>query len=871
MSFSFRTISTFFVLFSSVAISPLEALAQSAEPNPRIALVIGNATYPDQALATTANDAGLVAQTLQAAGYDVVGARDLDEKSLRVALRDFLDKASAAGPDMQAFVYLSGRAVQYNGDNYFVPVDAHINRDADTPIDAIRLSDFTHALAQTPGRVRVVVIDGARANPYPAQGAPLAPGLALVDVEPGELIAFNAAPGTLAGDEQGPYGVYGKTLAGLMRQGGVDISAVFDQTRVLVNQQTQGALIPWDASKLDGPYFVFERAADAPPPPVLAAPDAAQQSNAPLSPDDAYSRALARDTMDGYQAFLSAYPNSDQARRVRAILAARREAAFWRRSVNENTSHAYWTYLRTYKRGPHVADARRRLAMLSAPFDPPRDFRPMAYADLPPPPPDEGFYEDRPVYVFDDFGPPPPPPPAYYDRGYDDDDWRDLPPPAPPGAIGVLPALAVAIPLAIGAMAYRDHGNREGLAPRGAAPPPPRQPQAAPRLPANIRPVAPTAPPAAAAAAPPPRAGRPVVKPLPPIAAAPPAGKPALPATATPPAGSVKPAGAPTPAAPPAPPSAAGAVNPSPLPGPGAPKLPTPAAAPLPTPAAEAPKPAPLPSPGAPKLPTPAAEPLPTPAAGALKPAVTPSPGATPLPKPADGALKPAPLPSPGAPKLPAPAGEPLPTPAAGAPKPAPLPSPGAPKLPSPAAAPLPTPAAGALKPPVNPLPSVQPLPTPAAGVLKPGAPPAAAPEAHKPAIVTPEVVKPAPSTAPKPESVIVPKPAPAAPPPAPVVHAPPPPAAPVVHAPPPPAAPPPAPAVHAPPPPAAPVVHAPPPAAPPPAPVMRAPPPPAAPPPAPVMRAPPPPAAPPPAPVVRAPPPAPAKAECGKPGQPKC
>ena len=25
---------------------------------------------------------------------------------------------------MQAFVYLSGRGVQYNGDNYFVPVDA---------------------------------------------------------------------------------------------------------------------------------------------------------------------------------------------------------------------------------------------------------------------------------------------------------------------------------------------------------------------------------------------------------------------------------------------------------------------------------------------------------------------------------------------------------------------------------------------------------------------------------------------------------------------------------------------------------------------------------------------------------------------------
>src|SRR5271166_496988 len=393
MNFSARTLRFVFALVSALILAPLYAQAQSATPTPRIALVIGNAAYADQALATTANDAGLIAQTLQAAGFDVVGARDLDGQSLRTAFRDFLDKAAAAGPDLQAFVYLSGRALQYNGDNYFVPIDARITHDAEAPLEAVRLSDFTHALAQTPGRVRIVVIDGARANPYAAEGSPLAPGLALVDPEPGELIAFNAAPGTLAGDEQGPYGVYGKTLAGAMRQGGVDVAEVFDQTRVLVNQQTQGALIPWSASKLDGPYYVFERAADTPPPPVAAAAQEASRPISALSPQDAYAAALARDTMSAYEAFLAAHPHSDQARRVRAILAARREAAFWRRSVNANTPRAYWTYLQVYPKGPHVADARRRLAILSAQFEPPPDFRPVAYEDLPPPPRVKGAAE----------------------------------------------------------------------------------------------------------------------------------------------------------------------------------------------------------------------------------------------------------------------------------------------------------------------------------------------------------------------------------------------------------------------------------------------------------------------------------------------
>ncbi len=208
-------------------------------------------------------------------------------------------------------------------------------------------------LRQLRAEGRIIVLDAARANPYAAQGSPLAPGLALVDPEHGELIAFNAAPGTLAGDEEGPYGVYGKTLAGAIRQGGVDIVQAFDQTRVSVNAETQGALLPWSASKLGGPFYVFERAAGAPPP-VLSFAQTERRPISSFSAEDAYAAAVERDTLKGYREFLAAYPNSDQARRVRAILAVRREAAYWRRTVGADTPRAYWTYLHTYPKGPHI-------------------------------------------------------------------------------------------------------------------------------------------------------------------------------------------------------------------------------------------------------------------------------------------------------------------------------------------------------------------------------------------------------------------------------------------------------------------------------------------------------------------------------------
>ncbi|HEY5203619.1 MAG TPA: caspase family protein [Roseiarcus sp.] len=805
----------------------LAAEAQQPAPNPRIALVIGNATYRDAALATPANDAGLVAQTLQAAGFDVVGARDLDGQSLRTAFRDFLQKAEAAGPDMQAFVYLSGRAVQYNGDNYFVPVDAQINRDADVPIEAIRIADFAHALAATPGRARIIVLDAARANPYATQGSPLAPGLALVDPEPGELIAFNAAPGTLAGEEEGPYGVYGKTLAGAIRQGGVDIAQAFDQTRVSVNAETQGALLPWSASKLGGPFYVFERAADAPPL-ALAFAQTERRPISSFSAEDAYAAAVERDTMKSYREFLAAYPHSDQARRVRAILAVRREAAYWRRTVGANTPRAYWTYLHTYPKGPHIPDARRRLAMLSAEFQPPPDFRPETFADLPPPPPDELVYDDRPIYAFDDFGPPPPPPPVQY--GYvEDDDWRDLPPPPPPAEIGLLPVLGVALPIAVGAIAYQHGFHRDGIAPRGQ----PRLPQAAfapPPLPANIKPMAPVAPVAATA----PAANAAVVKPLRPMgrrgqpggpgaaqgrpAGAPPAGAqipPANPAAPAEPGQAAKPLPVPPAAGNPpiAPPSTAGA------------RLPPGASAPgtANAPAIHAPGGKPLPAPGAPP-------------AAAVVPVAPTAPSGKPLPGAAGGK----PLPAPGAPPATAtapvapiapgrkplsaaPGGKPLPAP--GAPPAAALPvAPGAKLAPAavvpPAAikAPAPPPVQ-ALKP-ASPTPAINRAPKPNVAAQPPGAVP------HAPAPPLPAVHAPAPAAA-------APRPAPAA------VRVPP---APAMAAPAPRLAPPP---VHAPPPP--PVAHAPPPAA-------------ASP---PVLRQPPP--------VVRVQPPAAQPRACGRPGLPPC
>src|SRR5262249_38229689 len=149
----------------------------------RFALVIGNGEYRAGRLPTAANDAGLIAETLRAAGFDVSGARDLDWITLRRSVAEFLEKVSAAGPEAVALVYIAGYGLQFEGENYFVPIDATIGQPEHIPVEAFRISDFTRPLASLPGMVKIVVVDAARQHPF--VGMPLANGLSLVEPDSG--------------------------------------------------------------------------------------------------------------------------------------------------------------------------------------------------------------------------------------------------------------------------------------------------------------------------------------------------------------------------------------------------------------------------------------------------------------------------------------------------------------------------------------------------------------------------------------------------------------------------------------------------------------------------------------------------------------
>src|SRR5262245_19766315 len=240
--------------------------AASASAQQRIAFIIGNAAYPEGPIAHSLGDGGPVAEALTSVGFEIVEGADVNSGDFRRLFGEFLARVNAAGPDAIAFVYYTGYAVQFEGDNYLIPVDAQLNRDSEIPIQGVRLFDLLRPLADTPALAKIVVLDAARALPFQIEGGGIAPGLGAIEAAPNLLVAFSSAPGTIAPDGPGPYGAYATAVAEMVREPGLDIDTMFARIRLRTNEATQGAQTPWEVSQLQQVVMLVP-GQSAPPPP----------------------------------------------------------------------------------------------------------------------------------------------------------------------------------------------------------------------------------------------------------------------------------------------------------------------------------------------------------------------------------------------------------------------------------------------------------------------------------------------------------------------------------------------------------------------------------------------------------------------------
>lgn len=366
------------ILSNLIFASGLLALTQLMTPTQaaaeaRLALVIGQSAYrtvPE--LPNAANDAKGMAELLGNAGFNVMAAPNLSQNDLRQAISDFAGRVSASGADTVALVFYAGHGLQIDGENYLVPVDLDPKREADIPLQGVRLNDLLNTLGALPTRARIFMLDACRNNPFPAlSGA--GHGLAIVDTKagaPGSFISYSTSPGAEAEDGSGADSPYTTAALTVAKQPNLPIEEVFKRIRVAVAQSTDGRQIPWESSSLTTDFKFFGDSSQQPPAPganamaLASATRSVEDWRKDLQGKDAkvaYELVIADDTVPAYQAYIELYAQAAYTPRLRTVLERRRQMLAWDRAVAINTRASFEAYLANWDNSDLAATARRLL------------------------------------------------------------------------------------------------------------------------------------------------------------------------------------------------------------------------------------------------------------------------------------------------------------------------------------------------------------------------------------------------------------------------------------------------------------------------------------------------------------------------------
>jgi hypothetical protein len=233
----------------------------------RVALVVGNSKYKDPGLAlpNPGTDASDMAAALRKLQFEVVLIQDATVNQMDSALQRFAD--AAAGSDTVLFYY-AGHALQFQGNNYLMPVDASSDVTMATQLTRSMVTDaqVRDALDRSTG-IKIMILDACRNNPYAdklkrvgglSRAIENTRGLARIDKTQGAVIAYAAAPGDVAsdGDTQSRNSPYTTSLLRWLQEPAIEISTMFRRVTSDVWETTKGKQQPEYTSTLRNDYFL---------------------------------------------------------------------------------------------------------------------------------------------------------------------------------------------------------------------------------------------------------------------------------------------------------------------------------------------------------------------------------------------------------------------------------------------------------------------------------------------------------------------------------------------------------------------------------------------------------------------------------------
>ena len=133
----------------------------------RFALVIGNAKYKNiPTLVNPSNDAYDMKQALAQLGFNVAYLSDArNRRVMTEAVREFGNNLMRH-PNAVGLFFYAGHAMQINGVNYLIPVDAIIKGEADVEFETLNVNYLLQTMDMAETQMNIIIMDACRNNPF---------------------------------------------------------------------------------------------------------------------------------------------------------------------------------------------------------------------------------------------------------------------------------------------------------------------------------------------------------------------------------------------------------------------------------------------------------------------------------------------------------------------------------------------------------------------------------------------------------------------------------------------------------------------------------------------------------------------------------
>jgi len=288
----------------------LSALFATANAAKRVALVIGNSAYEKATpLINPKNDAADITVKLKSLGFEVVTGIDVGHRAMRRTVEKYLEALVDA--EIAVFFY-AGHALQVNGQNYLVPVDAELKSHLDLNFETIPVS-FVMSNMEQLVKTNLVFLDACRDNPLAknlkrsmgTRSALVAQGLASIGTGVGTLVAYATEPGNVALDGKGRNSPYTAALLKHLGTPGEGIIRNLVSVRNDVLAATKGKQVPWEHSSLTG-EIVLKRALQ--PVPAKPEPEAVAQKPNPTVELAYWNSIESANKRVYYETYMKRYP-----------------------------------------------------------------------------------------------------------------------------------------------------------------------------------------------------------------------------------------------------------------------------------------------------------------------------------------------------------------------------------------------------------------------------------------------------------------------------------------------------------------------------------------------------------------------------------